>query len=61
MGWLGCIVDEDDPQNYEKWKPKRVFLDERSAIAWVKEKPYQRDIKEIEVIIPTKCLFCHQK
>ena len=26
MGWLGCIVDEDDPQNYEKWKPKRGFF-----------------------------------
>ena len=29
MGWLGCIVDEDDPQNYEKWKPKRDSLDEK--------------------------------
>jgi hypothetical protein len=61
MGWLGCIVDEDDPRNYEKWKPRKVFLDKRSANAWVREKPYQRNIKEIDVVKPHKCLFCHQK
>ena len=61
MGYLACFVDYDDPQNEKKWKPRKVFLEEKAAKRWVDDDPYKRDYKEIEVIEPIKCIGCSKK